>query len=317
MPGFSRRTLGRTGLEVSPIGIGGGSMISSEDLLYAFERGVNYYFFSSDMHHFFYRRSVDALRSLCGRGSAVREKVVLATVSYVNDPEKIPGVLVDQFTELDIDYIDVFHWGWITDSSDCASLFEASASLKQDGEMAEWLRSMFPRAAEVNEELRRRGLVRFVGASFHSRAAARRSIGSPLDVLMLRYNVAHLGAEADVFPGLSGDKRKDPGIVAFNVGHEGPRYLHTAPPNYPPGYPVPTIPDCYRFALSNPFVDVVLTGVKDRAELDAALASLEKGPLSERELRFMRKYGTLFSNEAARVRVPEPGREPPAAVDAS
>src|SRR5690242_12315537 len=107
MGSFAMRQLGKTDLQVSPLGIGGGNGISSPDLLYAFDRGVNYIFFSSDLHHFSYRQSVDAIRTLCKQGSAVREKVVLATVSYLNDPEKLPAILSDQFGELGIEYIDV------------------------------------------------------------------------------------------------------------------------------------------------------------------------------------------------------------------
>lgn len=77
------RKLGRTDLTVSCLGIGGGGSFSSEDTLYAFEQGINYFFYSSDLHHFLYSSMSEALRELCGRGSSVREKVVLATVTYV------------------------------------------------------------------------------------------------------------------------------------------------------------------------------------------------------------------------------------------
>ncbi len=43
------RKLGRTDLTVSCLGLGGGGSISSEDTLYAFERGINYFFYSSDL----------------------------------------------------------------------------------------------------------------------------------------------------------------------------------------------------------------------------------------------------------------------------
>jgi aryl-alcohol dehydrogenase-like predicted oxidoreductase len=95
--GFSFRPLGKTQLKVSPLGIGGGSGISSEDLLYAFDRGINYFFYSSDLHHFIYHNSTEAIKTLCGAGSSVRDKVVLATASYVTNPEKIIAVILDQF----------------------------------------------------------------------------------------------------------------------------------------------------------------------------------------------------------------------------
>src|SRR5262249_37670850 len=112
-----------------------------------------------------------------------------------------------------------------------------------------------------------------------------------LDVLMLRYNIGHRGVESDVFPSLKGDKRCDPGIVAFNATHEGQRFFNVAPSWYSKQWPTPSHGDCYRFALSNPFVDVVLAGPKNRAEVAAAVAAIEQGPLSEDELLFMRQYG--------------------------
>lgn len=278
MSGFSSRQLGKTGLRVSPLGIGGGWGISSRDLLYAFERGINYYFFSSDMHHFAYRQGVEALKRLCGAGSAVREQVVLATVSYLNDPEKLPAILMDQFSELGIDYIDIFHWGWITDASDRAALLRGARQLQAGGELArEYRRNqtmlLRARAQEINQDLLKRGLVRYVGASFHSRQAARAWLPD-LDVLMVRYNLAHPGAEQDLFPYLSQDKESRPGIVAFNVAQGG-----AGPFSSQMGAPFPPVPERYRFALSNPQIDLVLAGLRTRDEIDQALAALEQGPL--------------------------------------
>ena len=61
---------------------------------------------------------------------------------------------------------------------------------------------------------------------------------------MLRYNIAHPGAEKDVFPHLTGDKNHDPGIVVFNAGHAGPKFFDKPPAGYPADLYVPTVPDC-------------------------------------------------------------------------
>jgi len=53
----------------------------------------------------------NALQQLCSRRSSVREKVVLATVTYIKSPEAALAALLDQFVELGIDYIDVLFWG--------------------------------------------------------------------------------------------------------------------------------------------------------------------------------------------------------------
>jgi aryl-alcohol dehydrogenase-like predicted oxidoreductase len=295
-----RRPLGKTGLQVSPLGIGGGGSISNEDLLYAFDRGINYFFFSSDMHHFAYQRSAQALRTLCKQGSSMRDQVVLATVSYVNHPEKLPGILADQFAELGVEYIDIFHWGWITDEQDMLSLIKKARQLQRVGDVSGTVALLKDkqleqkeRADAINEEILRRGLVRHIGASFHSRAASRLWMKN-MDVMMLRYNIAHLGVEEDVVPFLTGEKQRDPGLVVFNTGHQGIRHFDSPPPGYPEGQYVPSIPDCYRFALSQPWVDLVLTGVSNREQVDQALSIIEQGPLSAEERAAMVRYGAIF-----------------------
>lgn len=295
-----RRPLGKTGLQVSPLGIGGGGSISNEDLLYAFDKGINYFFFSSDMHHFAYQRSAKALRNLCEHGSSTREQVVLATVSYVNHPEKLPGILADQFSELGVDYIDIFHWGWITDEQDMVGLIKKARQLQRVGDISgtvALLRSkrqaQEEQAAAINEEILRRGLVRHIGASFHSRAASRLWMKN-MDVMMLRYNISHLGAEEDVVPFLTGEKTKDPGMVVFNVAHQGLRRFDVRPSDYPADQYAPSVPDCYRFALSQPWVDLVLTGVSNREQVDQALSVLEQGPLNAEERAAMVRYGAIF-----------------------
>lgn len=295
-----RRPLGKTGLQVSPLGIGGGGSICNEDLLYAFERGINYFFFSSDMHHFAYQRSAQALRSLCQQGSSVRDQVVLATVSYVNHPEKLPGILADQFAELGVEYIDIFHWGWITDEQDMLGLIKKARQLQRIGDVSGTVALLQKKKQEqkervdaVNEEILRRGLVRHIGASFHSRAASRLWMRN-LDVMMLRYNIAHLGVEEDVVPFLTGEKTRDPGMIMFNTAHQGIRRFHIPPPGYPADQFVPTIPDCYRFVLSQPWVDLVLTGVSNKKEVDQALDAVERGPMDAEERTAMVRYGAMF-----------------------
>lgn len=297
MSAFTRRALGKTGLQVSPLGIGGGSGISSEDILYAFERGINYFFYSSDMHHAFYEQARDALKHLCGHGSPLREQVVLATVSYVNHPEKLSGILADQFLELDVDYIDVFHWGWITESEDMLPLIKSARMLQHDNRTTQavrraqhMMRTREQQMEEVNQDLLRRGLVRHIGASFHSRRQARAWMRN-LDVLMLRYNIGHLGVETDVIPHLFQDKTRDPGMVVFNTSHLNGVPFFLRPPDYHAGEYLPTTPDCYRFALTQQWVDLVLTGPRDRKEVDLALKAIEQGPMSEEECALIREYG--------------------------
>ena len=81
-----------------------------------------------------------------------------------------------------------------------------------------WLSKMSAFTGAVQEELvrlREEGKVRAVGASIHDRPrAGRLAEDSILDVLMLRYNAAHPGAERDIFPHLA---RRHPAVVAYTA----------------------------------------------------------------------------------------------------
>jgi aryl-alcohol dehydrogenase-like predicted oxidoreductase len=151
-----------------------------------------------------------------------------------------------------------------------------------------WLGKMSAFTGAVQEELvalREEGKVRALGVSIHDRPrAGRLAEDSILDLLMIRYNAAHPGAETDVFPHLA---RRRPAVVAYTATSW--RKL-LRPPRGWKGPPA-TAGDCYRFCLTSPHVDVVLTGPRSVAELRENLAAVEKGPLSEVELRFMRELG--------------------------
>ena len=151
-----------------------------------------------------------------------------------------------------------------------------------------WLGKMSAFTGAVQEELvrlRDEGKVRSVGASIHDRPrAGRLAEDSILDVLMIRYNAAHPGAEREVFPHLA---RRRPAVVAYTATSW--RKLLSAPRGFV-GRPA-TAGDCYRFCLSSPEVDVVLTGPRNAAELRDNLAAVEKGPLTPDEMAWMRSLG--------------------------
>ena len=134
--------------------------------------------------------------------------------------------------------------------------------------------------------LREKGLVRHLMVSCHHRPSFESFMKEQAcEAWMVRYNAAHPGAEREVFPHLGEDR---PGIFAFTATRWGslldPRLV-------PPGENAPRASDCYRFVLTNPHVDSVITGPKNRAELDEALAAIERGPMSEDELAWMKRVG--------------------------
>jgi aryl-alcohol dehydrogenase-like predicted oxidoreductase len=133
--------------------------------------------------------------------------------------------------------------------------------------------------------LKESGKVKAIGVSIHDRPrAGKLAESSPLDLLMIRYNAAHPGAERDIFP----HRRQDaPSILAYTA--TAWRRLLKKPGSWTG--PAMTPGDCYRFQLSSPHVDLALTGPSSRQELKENLDALDRGPLSPEEDRWMRDFG--------------------------
>ena len=108
------------------------------------------------------------------------------------------------------------------------------------------------------------------------------------DVLHLRYNAAHRGAEIDIFPYLDEDREKRPGTVSFTATRWGQLLK---PDKMPPGEKPPTAADCYRFVLSNPSVDVCMSGAKTVDQLRENLAVLDREPMTGAEIERLRRIG--------------------------
>ena len=257
VPALGRRVF-RLGL-ATHYGIGG------EDLEWALEQGVNYIFWTPTA-----RRVTKSLKAALKRD---RESLVLAsgpTTAYFGGG--IRRGCERLLKKLEIDYLDVFQLFWLGRTSAwTASTIDALISLRDSG------------------------MVRAIGASMHDRKRAGKMVeDSPLDMLMIRYNAAHPGAEQDVFPYLS---KRRPAIVAYTATRWGGLLKRQK------GWDgaVMTAGDCYRFCLSNPHVDLVLTGPKNRQQLQENLHHLrEKGPLSEEEMHWIREFGQVVHQASSR-----------------
>jgi len=132
-----------------------------------------------------------------------------------------------------------------------------------------------------------RGLVRHAGASAHARDLAAELARDPrCRVLMHRYNMAHRGAEAAVFPAAL---ETGTPVVAFTctrwatllAGHPG----WQGPP--------PSAVDCYRFALAQPAVRVALSAPHSVRELRENLATLGAPAMSAHDVAHWRRYGDV------------------------
>ena len=239
--------------------------VEGVDLEWALEQGVNYIFWPPNA-----RRIATSLKTVLSHD---RESLILAsgpTTGYFGGSVKRA---CDRLLKtLGTEYLDIFQLFWL-------------------GRTSVWTSSTIDALVSLRES----GKVRAIGVSIHDRKkAAKLAQDSPLDMLMVRYNAAHTGAEQDIFPHLA--KRK-PAIIAYTATRW--RGLLERPKNW--SGPVMTASDCYRFCLSNPHVDIVLTGPKNRQQLQENLSNLgEKGPLSEQENSWIREYGQIVHKHSSR-----------------
>jgi aryl-alcohol dehydrogenase-like predicted oxidoreductase len=134
-------------------------------------------------------------------------------------------------------------------------------------------------------KLRDEGKARAIGVSIHDRKrAAKLAAAGPLDFFMIRYNAAHPGAEVDIFPHLPAKK---PVIAAYTATSW--RKLLSPPKGW--SGPAATAGDCFRFCLTNPNVDLVVSAPKTAAELRENMQALARGPLTDEEMARMRALG--------------------------
>jgi aryl-alcohol dehydrogenase-like predicted oxidoreductase len=251
---FLHRDVKVLGRRVFRLGLAANYGIEEEAVRAALDRGVNYLFYTLR------GKMQTPLRDALKRD---RERYVVATLPML----AYFGGSVRRGAEralksLGTDYLDVYQLGWL-------------------GVTSAWTDATLAELRHLKES----GKVRALGVSIHNRVrAGKLAEDSPLDLLMIRYNAAHPGAERDIFPHL--DKRK-PVVVAYTATSW--RKLLKRPRGWKG--PVMTAGDCYRFCLSSPHVDVVLTGPASGRQLDENLAALEKGPLTDEETKWMRDFG--------------------------
>jgi aryl-alcohol dehydrogenase-like predicted oxidoreductase len=251
-------TLGRTGFRVYRLGMSASYRPGPEAVFRAVDEGVNFFFA--------YGFDAQMVRSLREIMKTRRDRIILATgaYNYIFGHSDLRRVLEKRLRQYGTDHIDVFMF-----------LGVMKARQLPDSVMEQMLR--------FKEE----GKARAIGISTHDRnLAGGLATQGALDVLMIRYNAAHRGAELDIFPYL---QPRDPGLVSYTATRW--TALLRRPKGWPPEEPVPSAALAYRFVLSNPNVDVCLTAPRTMRELEENLAALRAGPLTEQEMEYMRRFG--------------------------
>lgn len=195
----------------------------------------------------------DGMREAIRNLGDMRRSVVIAVQLQSRTAQAARRELASIKRDLHTDYIDVVTYYYVE-------------------ELAEWAEIIAPGgAAEVLEEERAQGTITTIGLTTHQRLlAAQVAQSGRIDLLMIRYNAAHRGAEEEVFPIT---RNCDISVVAFTCLRWGA--LLESTPQDPRNYVPPSAAQCYRFVLTHPDVSVALMAPDGDEELRENLAILE------------------------------------------
>ncbi|OAI51814.1 hypothetical protein AYO44_04925 [Planctomycetaceae bacterium SCGC AG-212-F19] len=246
----------------------GGGHLTVDDIHHAIDAGVNFLNWPG---------TPDALsQAVAGLGR--RRKEVMVCVQFeARRADDAKRELESILRELGTEYVDVLTYYYVEGPNEWEEIIGSGG------------------AHAFCLEAKRAGQVRLIGVTTHQRSlAATMAPSGLLDLLMIRYNAAHRGAEQDIFPvtealGLP--------VVVYTCLRWGALLEKT--PDEPPGLIPPRAPAWYRFALQSPAVTVALMAPDTRAELDEDLTVLEAaGPLTAEEYARLAEHGQRVRRHA-------------------
>ena len=248
----------------------GNTRLAAEDVALAVARGVNYLNWCG---------YDDGIAQALRRKLIERERVAVAMQLDARDAASAESELEEAFRTLGARRIDVVTFYYVEHKSE----WEQIAS--RDG------------ALRVLETEKQKGRVGLIGLTTHQRKlAAECAEEKKFDLLMVRYNAAHRGAEQDVFPVT---ERLQMPVVVYTAQRWGA--LRRPTQDDPPGYTPPAAIDWYRFALAHPAASVVLMAPNGRRELEEDLKLLDDWrPPTAAEFEAMAQHGLRVRKHAGR-----------------
>ncbi len=248
----------------------GNTHLSADDVTLAVDRGVNY------LNWCGYE---DGIAQALREKRIERKRVVVAMQLDARDARSAAHELEDSFRTLGTDRIDVVTFYYVEHKSEWEQIKGADGAMR------------------ALEDARSQGCVRLIGFTTHQRKlAAECALEQRLDLLMVRYNAAHRGAEQDVFPITT--RLRIP-VVVYTAQRWGA--LHRPTQSDPPDVALPVASEWYRFALAHPAVSVVLMAPNGRRELEEDLSLLDDWrPPSAAEFEAMAAHGMRVRRHAGR-----------------
>jgi predicted aldo/keto reductase-like oxidoreductase len=248
----------------------GNTHLTPADVEHALAHGVNFLNWCG---------APDAVSQVVASLGPRRQDVIVCVQFEARSATEAKDELAQFLHQLHTDYVDVLTFYYVE-------------------EPAEWEQIRRPGGAlEYCAAAQRDGGVRLLGLTSHQRPlAAEAAKSGQLDLLMIRYNAAHRGAETDVFP--VSDELRLP-VVTYTGLRWGALLRGT--PDDPPRFVEPRAPDWYRFVLQCPSVTVALMAPDDRAELEEDLTVLQApGPLTLAEYERLAAHGRRVRRHGGR-----------------
>lgn len=269
-----RITLGQSGLKVSPYCLG--MTQDPETVIKAYEAGVNFFFVTADLHWPIYRGLRDGLAKLIAANPARRDELVIAVVSYLDNPlfsalqfheviNEIPGMK----------RADLIIAGAVSSDQNFYSRLESLATARQRSHCG----------------------ARAIGATFHQRQLALAADHyNLLDISYIRFNSAHPKARVDLLPYF----RPQRGGLVFNfksvMSHVRPEVFKSL--GLPQNYWLPDPADYYRFVISRNEIDGILFSPMVPDQVADFAKAIERGPLTAEEEEYMVWLSSLAGSPA-------------------
>jgi aryl-alcohol dehydrogenase-like predicted oxidoreductase len=257
MKSLPQIVLGRTGLTVTRLGIGGAYCESADIYKAALDCGVNYVDTARS-----YRDGEDEKvigQAIQGR----RDDLILATKTLKRDADGAREELETSLKLLGTDYVDIYQLHHLNTQAEREQALGAGGAL------------------EAVQKARDEGLVRFIGVTGHDWVQVQAALDTDLfDTVLCWYNCAMREPEETVFPEALA---RNVGVIIMNATRND-KLLR--------GPDAPRAEQFYRYVLNHEAVHVTIRGLRDiETFCEAASALSERVSLTSQEKMDLEAYG--------------------------
>jgi hypothetical protein len=239
------RTLGRTGLKVTTVGMG--CMITSDPSVVerAADLGINYFDTARG-----YQQGNNERMVAAALGTR-RKQIILSTKSHAPNKDELQKDLETSLRELNTDYIDIWY------------LHAKSSPSEIPDEMI-----------EVQQLAKKQGKVRFTGVSTHSGQQkllpwmAQKGV---FDVVLTAYNFS---MDVDMDKAIETAAQSGMGVVAMKVMAGGLRRLKPSDPNYKKLTQEGAMLAALKWVIKKPNIATTIPSMTDMDQLDENLKAM-------------------------------------------